>query len=171
MFNRDEKTDLEKNEFHKENFEYDEEDDSWTCKRGKRLDFMNEFIRDGKKYTRYGCKPKDCVLCDANNECLTTKEDIKRGYRTLDDDGYVVYRREMKEKMSQDYAKEIYSKRAGSIEPVFGQIKNNRDFTRFRLKGLSKVKTEFLIMAIAHNLGKIMKYINGNKTCLSLNGC
>ena len=62
-------------------------------------------------------------------------------------------------------------KRAGSIEPVFGQIKNNRNFTRFRLKGLQKVKLEFLIMAIAHNVGKIMKYVNGNKTNLCLNGC
>jgi transposase len=169
MFDRSEKEDPEKNEFHKENFEFDEDDDSWTCPAGERLRFMKEFIRDGKKYTQYGCKLKKCVFCTDRDKCLTVKEDIRRGYRTIEDDGYVVYRKEMKEKMSQNFAKAIYSQRAGSVEPVFGQIKNNRGFNRFRLKRLSKVRTEFLIMAIAHNLGKIMRYLNGNKAQFGFN--
>ncbi len=64
----------------------------------------------------------------------------------------------MREKMELAGSKEIYAKRSGSVEPVFGQIKNNRGFTRFKLKGIMKVKTEFMYMAIAHNLGKIMKH-------------
>ena len=105
----------------------------------------------------FGCQLNKCIYCSHKDSCVTTKEDIKRGYRTIDDDGYILYRKEMREKMELENSKEIYSKRSGCVEPVFGQIKNNRNLKRFKLKGLDKVKAEFLYMAIAHNLGKIMK--------------
>ncbi|MCB9353874.1 MAG: transposase [Lewinellaceae bacterium] len=40
-------------------------------------------------------------------------------------------------------------------EPVFGQIKWNRGFKRFLLRGLPKVTCEFGIVAIAHNFKKM----------------
>ena len=101
---------------------------------------------------------KKCIHCTHKEDCVTTKEDTKRGYRTIDDDGYLIYRKEMRIKMELESSKKIYAKRSGCVEPVFGQIKNNRGMKRFRLKGLEKVKAEFLYMAIAHNLGKIMKH-------------
>ena len=159
MYDRSEKNNPERNEFHKENFTFDEEDESWTCPSGERLGFIKEFNRDDKKYTRYGCDLKKCVFCKLNKSCIKTKADIKRGYRTIEDDGYVIYRKEMRAKLQKEESKKIYSQRAGIVEPVFGQIKNNRDFTRFKLQGLRKVKGEFTIMAVAHNLGKLMKQL------------
>ena len=45
------------------------------------------------------------------------------------------------------------------IEPeaVFGQIKYNKGFNRFKLRGLDGVSLEFGLMAIAINLGKMCK--------------
>jgi hypothetical protein len=158
MFDRSGENDLKKNKFHKENFIFDEDNDCWLCPVGEELEFIKEYIKDGKKFTRHGCQLKICIYCPHSKSCITTKDDTRRGYRTIDDDGCIIYRKEMREKMDLETSKEIYAKRSGSIEPVFGQIKNNRDFTRFKLKGLSKVKAEFLYMAIAHNLGKIIKH-------------
>jgi len=158
MFDRSGKNDLEENKFHKENFTFDEEDECWICPVGEKLEFMKEHLKDGKKYTLYGCQLKKCIYCPHRDECVTTKEDTKKGYRTIDDDGYLIYRKEMRKKMELESSKKIYAKRSGCVEPVFGQIKNNRGMKRFRLKGLEKVKAEFLYMAIAHNLGKIMKH-------------
>ncbi len=46
-------------------------------------------------------------------------------------------------------------KRRGiEVESVFGQIKENRRFRRFLLRGLDKVKTEWGLLSIAHNLLK-----------------
>ena len=64
----------------------------------------------------------------------------------------------MKLKMKGAEAKAFYRKRSSEVEAVFGQITYNRSFNRFRLRGLESVKGEFLITALAHNLGKIMKY-------------
>lgn len=162
MFDRSEGS-PNNNKFHKENFEYDEDEDRWICTEEKYLEFMKEYIRDNKKYTMYGCELKDCIFCKNKDKCVLTKADEKRGSRTIEDDGCLIYRQEMRTKMKQEESKKIYSKRSGSVEPVFGQIKNNRGFTRFRLRGLLKVKIEFSIMAIAHNLGKIMKYMQLNE--------
>ena len=152
MFDRSGKNDLKINKFHKENFIFNEEDECWICPAGEKLDFMKEHLVKGKKYTMFGCQLKKCVFCSHKDDCVTAKEDIKRGYRTIDDDGYTLYRKEMRKKMDLENSKKIYSKRSGSVEPVFGQIKNNRNFKRFKLKGLNKVKAELLYMAIAHNL-------------------
>jgi Transposase DDE domain len=45
-------------------------------------------------------------------------------------------------------------KRPCDVEPVFGDIKNNNHFKRFRLCTLKKVAIEFGLVAIGHNLRK-----------------
>ena len=49
------------------------------------------------------------------------------------------------------------SKRPIEPEAVFGQIKSNRKFNRFRLRGLEKVAVEFGLISIALNLEKMIK--------------
>lgn len=161
MNDRSENKNSDDNFFHKENFKYDESDNSWICPTGERLEFKNEFRRDNKKQKLYACKLEKCIYCSERKSCIKTGADTRRGYRTIEDDGYVVHRKKMKEKMQYEESKEIYSRRSAEIESVFGQIKNNRNFSRFRLRGLGKVRIESTIMAISHNLGKIMKYMAG----------
>ncbi len=50
---------------------------------------------------------------------------------------------------------ELCSKRPVEVEAVFGQLKSNNHFKQFTMKGLEKVKLEFLWMAIGHNLRKM----------------
>jgi hypothetical protein len=45
-------------------------------------------------------------------------------------------------------------KRCADVEPVFGNIKSNHNFKRYRLKTLSKVAIETGLLAIAHNIRK-----------------
>ncbi|WP_455674706.1 transposase, partial [Phocaeicola sp.] len=56
----------------------------------------------------------------------------------------------------------IYHRGRRCIEPeaVFAQIKHNSAWNRFRLRGLEKVKTEFTLVAIAHNLKKLAKKVS-----------
>ncbi|MBP2619738.1 transposase, partial [Chryseobacterium jejuense] len=43
------------------------------------------------------------------------------------------------------------------VEPVFAQLKHNKNFKRFMLRGKNKVEVEIGILAIAHNLNKMSK--------------
>jgi hypothetical protein len=45
--------------------------------------------------------------------------------------------------------------RSIDVEPVFGQLKHNRNFKRFRLRGLQKVEIEMGLVAMAHNIAKM----------------
>ena len=51
--------------------------------------------------------------------------------------------------------KQKRKKRPADIEPVFANIKHNKNFKRFMLKGLNKVEIETGLLAIAHNLAKL----------------
>jgi hypothetical protein len=44
------------------------------------------------------------------------------------------------------------------VEPVLGQIKGVRGLRRFLLRGLAKVRDEFLLIAFTHNLLKLHRH-------------
>ena len=52
-----------------------------------------------------------------------------------------------------------YKKRMHTAEPPFGNIKHNMGYRYFLLRGLHKVKGEFNLMCIAHNIKKIYSFI------------
>jgi transposase len=54
--------------------------------------------------------------------------------------------------------KKLYGKRKETVEPVFGQIKEIRGFRRFLLRGLEKVKAEWSIICMTHNLLKLYRW-------------
>ncbi len=56
----------------------------------------------------------------------------------------------------------LYHRDRRCIEPeaVFAQIKHDSAWNRFRLRGIEKVKTEFTLVGIAHNLRKLTKKVS-----------
>src|SRR3712207_8187316 len=56
----------------------------------------------------------------------------------------------------------IYAKRKIEPETVFGNMKANLSFKKFRLRGNDKVKIEFGLMAMAHNIIKMALVIAKN---------
>ena len=51
-----------------------------------------------------------------------------------------------------------YRQRKQTVEPVFGQIKQARGFRQFLLRGLDKVKQEWVLVCTAHNLLKLTAF-------------
>lgn len=63
----------------------------------------------------------------------------------------------MRSKLSQISNIDLYKKRKSIVEPVFGQIKEIRNFRRFLFRGLNTVKEEFTLISLTHNLLKLYK--------------
>jgi len=61
----------------------------------------------------------------------------------------------MATKLNSDLGKVHRSKRPCDVEAVFGNIKQNKKFTRFMLRGIDKVSIEAGLIALAHNLAKM----------------
>ncbi|MDT8872937.1 transposase [Komagataeibacter rhaeticus] len=67
------------------------------------------------------------------------------------------WRLEMKARLQQNPAKALYALRKQTVEPVFGIIKSAMGFTRFHLRGLSNVATEWTLVALAYNCRRITR--------------
>jgi transposase len=65
---------------------------------------------------------------------------------------------QMRAKLQTQRGRAVYGLRKGVVEPVFGQIKAARGFRRFSLRGLEKVRAEWRLVCLTHNLLKIWRY-------------
>ena len=67
----------------------------------------------------------------------------------------------MRRKLQTKVGAAIYSKRKTVVEPVFGQIKQVRGFRQFLLRGLEKVKGEWAMVCLTHNILKLHRICYG----------
>ncbi|MDI6891058.1 MAG: IS1182 family transposase [Thermodesulfovibrionales bacterium] len=142
-------------EFHKSRFKYDGSSDSYICPMGKTLAYKGLMKREGKPDIRiYRCM--DCPHCKRKAECT------KAEYRTISWDPREFLIHKMCTRLETKEGKIKYGKRKYLIEPVFGDMKYNRNMRGLLLRGKLKAAGEFLIMCIAHNLRKVAKYLIGS---------
>jgi hypothetical protein len=61
----------------------------------------------------------------------------------------------MRAKLKRAGRRSRYRLRKQIVEPVFGQIKQAKDFRQFLLRGIDKVTAEWALICTAHNLNKL----------------
>jgi hypothetical protein len=64
---------------------------------------------------------------------------------------------DMRHKLQTPPGRAIYKMRKAVVEPVFGQIKEQRGFRKFLLRGLLNVKGEWKLICATHNLLKLYR--------------
>jgi hypothetical protein len=64
----------------------------------------------------------------------------------------------MARKLRTKKGREMYAKRKGMIEPIFGQLKQVLGFRQFSLRGLTSMRGEWRLMATVHNLLKLWRH-------------
>jgi transposase len=148
------------NKYSKDKFEYSEQNDEYVCPKGKILEHLRDITKKDQKGSLYGATIEKCIYCPAKNQCVTG-EDVRRGYRTIEDDAYAIFRNAMRAKMQLEESKQIYRKRSGEVEPRFGTLKT-KGMRYLRLRWLDGAKTEFLFASLASNLGRIIKLRSQN---------
>ena len=65
----------------------------------------------------------------------------------------------MRRKLQTKRGRQRYAQRMGTVEPVFGQIKQGRGFRQFLLRGLEKVQGEWSLICTGHNLLKLFPFV------------
>ena len=66
-------------------------------------------------------------------------------------------KRRMARKLRTKVGREMYAKRKGMIEPIFGQLKQVLGFRQFSMRGLASMRGEWRLMATVHNLLKLWR--------------
>ncbi len=141
--------------YDKVNFKYEKGTDSYICPEGK---ILNLHSSTETKNT-YRCI--DCMECSARSEC--TK---KAKYKQLTRGKHEHLIEKNRAELISDEGRKEYQKRMHTVEPVFGNIKFNLGYWQFLVRGISKVKGEFNLMCIAHNIKKIAAYCNKHDVAL-----
>jgi hypothetical protein len=145
---------LRARQFRAEHFQYDPKTDTFFCPAGKSLKFQHA----SKKTTATGYvveqryyECEECTGCPLKSQCTKAEgnREIHVSLRLL------AYRKKAREKLTSEEGKRLRARRSVEVESVFGQLKQNMGFRRFRLRGLEKVKTEFGLVSIAHNMKKL----------------
>jgi len=105
--------------------------------------------RGAKQY--WGTK---CDGCSKLADCTKMKR------KSLNYDFELVKRsEEMERKLKTETGKTRYKERKTEIEPVFGDIKQNRGFAAFLCRGKAAALAELGLVCVAHNLVKIFRYL------------
>jgi transposase len=63
----------------------------------------------------------------------------------------------MARKLRTKKGRELYARRKGMIEPIFGQLKQVLGFRQFSLRGLAAMRGEWRLMCLVHNLLKLWR--------------
>ncbi|GAF94208.1 unnamed protein product [marine sediment metagenome] len=84
---------------------------------------------------------------------------INRKIAIYPEDQYV---KKMREKLETDEGKKVYQRRMSTVEPLHGDIQKNRGFIQFVLRGIEKVRVEYNLIGIAHNIRKIKIHAGKN---------
>jgi len=144
--------------FGREDFTHDKEKDVVVCPFQKELTFNGIVIDKGKEYRRYRCSEPVCKSCPLNHKCIRgEKRKSAKVYTILNDKEYL---KKYEAIMNNEKNKEIYGKRSEIVEPVFGTVKRDLNFTRFSLRGLEKVNGEFVgLISPVYNIRKLINLV------------
>ena len=61
----------------------------------------------------------------------------------------------MKQAIDSEQGRKLYSKRMGTVEPVFGNLRANKGLDRFTLRSQAKVDTQWNLYCLVHNIEKL----------------
>ena len=64
----------------------------------------------------------------------------------------------MRRVLATERGEELYSRRLGMVEPVFGQIKSNRRIGRLKRRGRAAARSDWRLIAATHNLLKLHRH-------------
>lgn len=145
--------------FHKDDFTYDKENDTFECPAGKIL------IKEGNGYIekssgtykiKYNCR--DCKECSHRSSCTNDKSG-----RSIKVTEFFCEITTFREKCNSDLGKKLLSKRKEIVEHSFGTIKHHWGYRQFKQKGFEKVSSEFSFIAFIYDLKRVLNIVEFNK--------
>lgn len=154
MFYREETGKAPSKPFSAESLHYNAANDTFTCPMGQPMRNIGRqsqktssgFVQQVDRY-----RAVNCTGCPLRGACHKAEGDrvieVNRNAARL--------RAKAGELLRTAKGIEHRKKRSCDVETVFGNIKQNKGFRRFMLRGLTKVEIEVGLLAIAHNIKKI----------------
>ena len=157
------------NPFHHDNFHYNAAEDYYVCPMGQhmtRIGTSHTKTAGGYRSENARYRAQNCKGCPLRCLCYKAKSDrrtIEVNHRLNE------YKRKARELLTSEEGLRLRGRRCIEPEAVFGQMKFNMAYRRFRHFGKDKVTMDFAFFAIAFNIKKMCSKIakqtkNGGNT-------
>lgn len=136
-----------RDEFSPANFDYNKDTNEFICPEGKILKQYGVPTNEEMPRVYFASKIRDCKFCKNKTQCCKNlnrkKFHLSVHYPLL---------LKLRDRINDPVERLIYSKRKETVERSIGDIKHNKNFRMFALRGITKVQIEVDLMRIAHNL-------------------
>lgn len=153
-FHREQRMHYEPSPFSPQALYYNAEGDYYVCPMGQRMERVGTarsktesgYVAESARY-----RARRCQGCPLRGACFKAKGDrvIEVNHRLNE------YRSKARERLTSEEGLRHRGRRCIEPEAVFGQMKYDRAYKRFRHFGMDKVKMDFAFFAIAFNLRKM----------------
>lgn len=159
---REERRRREGGRFTNKDFRYDPKKGTCICPAGKKLygNGSNVFF-NGYAAVKFRGSQSACGGCELRARCLrhpdrpsSTRQVAFFSGKTRKPETFTQL---MKRKIDSAAGKAIYNRRLGTVEPVFGHLRNI-GLDRFTLRGKKKVDAQWKLYCMVHNLLKIHRF-------------
>lgn len=136
-------------------WDYDPQEDELTCPEGAKLKYLytkNYKTQSGWQSTRRMYKCDSCDICKVREEC--TRSEFRQAAFSPN-----LWNRKqvVKERLSSQPGISLMKRRSHEVETVFGQIKGNLGFRRFRTTGTEGVSTEWGLLMMGYNMKNLLR--------------
>jgi transposase len=154
-FDSDQKKNNDKKDpFHTGKLPYHQQQDCYYCPIGQpmqKLRIEKKKNSNGFEQTIHVYQAKNCTNCPLRPMCHQGEgnRNIQVNHRLNH------YKQQAKENLLSPEGIYHRKRRPADVEPVFANLKNNKNFKRFMLRGNKKVEIEVGLLALAHNLKKM----------------
>lgn len=145
-------------QFHRADFDYDNETDSYTCPNGKQLlksrrnyKVPRPIPKNG--FINYRASKLDCMACPLKGQCCP-RAPAKKLLRSVHESA-----RDVAREVRKTPAYRRTRRQRKKVEMLFAHMKRILKVDRLRLRGLSGAQDEFLLTATAQNLKRMGKYL------------
>ena len=147
------------NPFHSDNFYYNEEEDYYVCPMGQHMERIGtRHCKTGSGYRSENARyqARRCEGCPLRCLCYKSK-----GNRRIIEINHRLkhYKHKACERLTSEEGIRHRGRRCIEPEAVFGQMKQNMQYKRFRHFGKDKVTMDFAFFAIAFNIKKMCSKI------------
>ena len=147
------------NPFHHDNFHYNADEDYYVCPMGqhmRRIGTAHSKTASGYRSENARYRAQNCKGCPLRCLCYKAKGDqrtIEVNHRLNE------YKRKARELLTSEEGLKHRGRRCIEPEAVFGQMKFNMAYRRFRHFGKDKATMDFAFFAIAFNIKKMCSKI------------
>lgn len=148
-----------KHKFTPKDFTYDAQENTCFCPEGKELFTTgNPCTTKGRIYLQFVGSKASCGACTQREKCLRKPEKTPVrhvSFMCKEQNAKITSIEIMKQAIDSEHGRKLYSKRMGTVEPVFGNLRANKRLDRFTLRSQAKVDTQWNLFCMVHNIEKL----------------